>query len=88
LLFAHQKTLQASAHGSSGILAILEAESRRILVPSQPRQIVCQTLAGKNSYKKGLVEWLKVWTEFNQTPVLKKKKDITVCKFLGTRDKY
>jgi hypothetical protein len=44
------------------ILAIQEAESRRIKVQSQPRQIVCETLSRKNSShkKRGLVEWLKV----------------------------
>jgi hypothetical protein len=36
------------------ILATQEAEIRRIVVQSQPRQIVCETL------KKGLVELLKV----------------------------
>jgi hypothetical protein len=45
-----------------GILASQEAEIRRILVQSQSRQIVCETLSQKNSThtKKGLVEWLKV----------------------------
>jgi hypothetical protein len=43
------------------ILAIQEAEIRRILVPSQPRQIVPENLSGKkNHHKKRLVEWLKV----------------------------
>jgi hypothetical protein len=42
------------------ILATQETETRRIVVSSQPRQIVCETLAQKKSHKKGLVEWLKV----------------------------
>jgi hypothetical protein len=43
------------------ILAIQEAEIRRITVGSQPRQIVCETLSRKKTlHKKGLVEWLKV----------------------------
>jgi hypothetical protein len=37
------------------ILAIQEAEIRRIVVQSQPGKIVHKTL----SEKKGLVEWLK-----------------------------
>jgi hypothetical protein len=35
------------------ILATQEAEIRRIVVQSQPRQI-------KNHHQKGLMEWLKV----------------------------
>jgi hypothetical protein len=46
------------------ILTIQEAEIRRIMVQSQPRQIVHETLCKKYIYiyylKKGLVEWLKV----------------------------
>jgi hypothetical protein len=43
------------------ILATEEAEIRRIVVRSQPRQIVCETLSRKKIlHKKGLVEWLKV----------------------------
>jgi hypothetical protein len=43
------------------ILATQEAAIRRIEVWSQPRQIVCKTLSGKNlPQKTGLVEWLKV----------------------------
>jgi hypothetical protein len=42
------------------ILATQEAEIRRIVVPSQPGQIVCETLSQKCLTQKGLVEWLKV----------------------------
>jgi hypothetical protein len=46
------------------ILATQEAEIRRILVRSQPGQIVCEILPSKkkSSQKKRLVEWLKVKT--------------------------
>jgi hypothetical protein len=43
------------------ILATQEAEIRRIMVQSQPGQIVCETLSRKkNITRKGLMEWLKV----------------------------
>jgi hypothetical protein len=43
------------------ILATQEAEIRRMVVQSQPRQIVLETLSQKKTYhKKGLVEWPKV----------------------------
>jgi hypothetical protein len=42
------------------ILAIQEAEIRRIEVQSQHRQIVQETLSQKAYHKKGLVEWLNV----------------------------
>jgi hypothetical protein len=42
------------------ILATQEAEIRRILIQSHPRQIVCQTLSQKYLTQKELVEWLKV----------------------------
>jgi hypothetical protein len=44
------------------ILDIQEAEIRRIVIQSQPRQIVWETLSQKNpsQKKKGLVGWLKV----------------------------
>jgi hypothetical protein len=43
------------------ILAPQEAEIRRIMVESQPGQIVWETLSQKKTHhKKGLVEWLKV----------------------------
>jgi hypothetical protein len=39
------------------ILATQDTEIRRIVVQSQPRQIVCETLSQKKSHhKKGLVE--------------------------------
>jgi hypothetical protein len=38
------------------ILATQEEEIRRIAVPSQPRQIVQETLSQKNPSQKGLVE--------------------------------
>jgi hypothetical protein len=42
-------------------LATQEAEIRRIVVGSQPRQIVGETLSRKKPIKKvGLLEWLKV----------------------------
>jgi plasmid maintenance system antidote protein VapI len=41
------------------ILATQEAEIRRIVVPSQPGEIVHETLSQKNPSQKGLVEWLK-----------------------------
>jgi hypothetical protein len=42
------------------ILAIQEAEIRRIVFRSQPRQIIRKTLSQKYLTRKGLVEWLKV----------------------------
>jgi hypothetical protein len=42
------------------ILATQEAEIRRIAVQNQQRQIVLETLSGKNPSQNGLVEWLKV----------------------------
>jgi hypothetical protein len=42
------------------ILATQEAEIRRIVVQSQHKQIVCETLSRKTHHKKGVVEWLKV----------------------------
>jgi hypothetical protein len=42
------------------IPATQEAEIRRIVVRSQPRQIAHKTLFQKNiHHKKGLLEWLK-----------------------------
>jgi hypothetical protein len=38
------------------ILASQVAEIRRIMVQSQPGQIVCKTLSQKNLHKKGMVE--------------------------------
>jgi hypothetical protein len=50
------------------ILATQEAKIRRIVVRSQPQQIVFETLPGKkNLHKKGLVERLKgVGPEFKR----------------------
>jgi hypothetical protein len=42
------------------IPATQEAEIRRIVVPSQPQQIVRETLSCKHPFQKALVEWLKV----------------------------
>jgi plasmid maintenance system antidote protein VapI len=43
------------------ILATQEAQIRRIVVQSQPGQILRETLTQKKTlHKKGLVEWLKV----------------------------
>jgi hypothetical protein len=42
------------------ILATQEEEIRRIVVQSQPRQMVQETLSGKKPSQKGLVEWHKV----------------------------
>jgi hypothetical protein len=41
-------------------IATQEAEIRRIVIRSQPRQIVRKISSQKNHHKKGLVEWLKV----------------------------
>jgi hypothetical protein len=46
--------------GSPVILATQEAKIRRIMVRSQPGQIVHKTLSRKYLTQKGLVEWLKV----------------------------
>jgi hypothetical protein len=43
------------------ILATQEAEIRRFVVQSQPRQIIHETLSQRNPHtQKGLVEWLQV----------------------------
>jgi hypothetical protein len=49
------------------ILATQEAELRKIVAESKPRQIVCEILSQKKKkrrkkilHKKGLVEWFKV----------------------------
>jgi hypothetical protein len=44
---------------TSVILATQEAEIRRVVIQSQPRQIVRETLSRKNLHKKGLGEWPK-----------------------------
>jgi hypothetical protein len=42
------------------ILATQEAEIRRIVVGSQPGQVVHETLSQKPLHEKVLVEWLKM----------------------------
>jgi hypothetical protein len=42
------------------ILATQESEIKRIVVGSQSRQTVRETLSQKSPHKKELVEWLKV----------------------------
>jgi hypothetical protein len=56
------------------ILATQEAEIRRIVVQSQPRQIAQETLSQKylSLKKKRLVEWLKVKT-LSSSPSTEKK---------------
>jgi hypothetical protein len=54
------------------ILATQEAEIRKIMVQSQPRQIVWETLPQKYPLQKGLVEWLKI-KALSSSPVWKKK---------------
>jgi esterase/lipase superfamily enzyme len=52
-----------------------EAEIRRILVRSQPRQIVPETLISKKLFtKKQLVEWLRVYVGSELKPQYWKKK--------------
>jgi hypothetical protein len=55
------------------ILATQEAEKRRIMVQSQPRLIVHDTLS-QTLHKKGLVEWLVICPEFKPQYCKKKKK--------------
>jgi hypothetical protein len=57
------------------IPATQEAEIRRIVVQSQPRQIVHETPSqnqNKTNHKKGLVEWVKV-KALNSNPSTEKK---------------
>jgi hypothetical protein len=56
------------------ILATQEAEIRRILVQSPPRQIVHETLFQKYPSQQGLVEWLKVKT-LSSSPSTAKTKE-------------
>jgi hypothetical protein len=56
------------------ILATQEAEIRKIMVQSQPGQIVHETLSRKTLHKKGLVEWLKVKALSSNSRTAKKKK--------------
>jgi hypothetical protein len=68
ILFLHKHNLQKILKLIAGhwwllpaILATLEAEIRRIMVQSQPVQIVLKTLSQKYlTQKKGLAEWLKL----------------------------
>jgi hypothetical protein len=57
------------------ILATQEAEIRRILVRSQPRQIVLETLSQKKPSQKGLAEWLKVKALGSSPSARKKRKN-------------
>jgi hypothetical protein len=62
------------------ILATQEAEIRRIVVQSEPRQIVPMTLSQKTlSQKIGLMEWLKV-KALSSSPNTAKKKKKSVLK--------
>jgi hypothetical protein len=65
----------------SVILATQEAEIRRIVVQSQPGQIVSETLSQKKTItKKGLVDWLKVKALSSNPSTAKKKKRISTKK--------
>jgi hypothetical protein len=67
------------------ILATLEAEIRRILVQSQPGQIVHKTLYQKKTItKKGLMEWFRVKALSSKPSTTKTK---TKCKILS-KEKY
>jgi hypothetical protein len=55
------------------ILAIWEAEIRRITVRSQPGQTVHEILSQKAHHKKGLMECLKVWALSSSPSTAKKK---------------
>jgi hypothetical protein len=54
------------------ILATQEAEIRRIVVQSQPGQIVYETQSQKYQQQKGLVEWPEFKPQYH-----KKKRDST-----------
>jgi hypothetical protein len=57
------------------VLATQEAEIRRIMVPSQPWQIIHKTLSRKSLHIR-LVEWLKVKAlSLNHSTAKKKKKE-------------
>jgi hypothetical protein len=62
------------------ILATQEADIKRMVVQSQPRQTVCESLSGKNpsQKKKKLAEWLKVKTLSSSPSTTKKKKKVPV----------
>jgi hypothetical protein len=51
-----------------------------MVVQSQPRQTVCESLSGKNpsQKKKKLAEWLKVKTLSSSPSTTKKKKKVPV----------
>jgi hypothetical protein len=57
-----QKSTKSGSRWLTPVIpATQEAEIRRFTIQSQPRQIVCESLAQKTALtKKGLVEWLKV----------------------------
>jgi hypothetical protein len=56
------------------ILATQEAEIRRILVQSQPWQIICETLSQKTpTHQKRAVEWLKVYALSSNPQYCQKK---------------
>jgi hypothetical protein len=57
------------------ILATQEAEIRRIVVQSQPGQIICKTLSRKYPKQKGLVEQLKVKALSSSPSPREKKKN-------------
>jgi hypothetical protein len=63
------------------MLTTQEAENRRIQIPSQPEQIICQNSISKNpSQKKGKgLEWLKVYA-LSSNPNTEKKRKF-VCGF-------
>jgi hypothetical protein len=54
------------------ILATQEAEIRRIVFETNPKQIVHKTLSRKTHHKTGLVEWLKV-KALSSSPSTEKK---------------
>jgi hypothetical protein len=61
-----KKKTGSSSHGEAGheqitpvIPATEEAETRRVMVQSQPRQVVHETLSQRYLTQKGLAEWLK-----------------------------
>jgi hypothetical protein len=56
------------------IVATQETDIRRVVVQSQPGQIVCETLSGKYPSHKGLAEWLKVKALSSSSSNAKKKK--------------
>jgi hypothetical protein len=57
------------------ILATQEAEIRRIMVQSQPRQIVSRPYLKTPFTQIGLVEWLKVKALSSSSSRAKKKKN-------------